>query len=378
MGAVNDTPKLALGTSARAHKLAKSERDDATSRYKGYVGKKWQVIVIAILILLVAALLSVGMGSATMTIPESIGALFGGGNEQTQNIVTRLRLPRVLVAIAGGFGLAIAGAAFQSVLRNPLASPSTLGVAQGASFGASIGIVVFGAGTTAGVSAASPVQIDNPYIVTICAFSGAMLSTIVILGLSKFRQITPESMVLAGVALSSIFSAGTTLVQYFADDVQIAAVVFWTFGDLGRASYREILLVFIVVAAAAIYFLYNRWNYNAMESGETTAIGLGVNANRVRLGTMVMGTLVTSVVVSFVGIISFIGLIAPHIMRRFIGSDHRYLIPAAGVAGSLLLLLSDLTARMLMAPIILPIGAITSFLGGPMFLYLLFRGVNRR
>ncbi|SER39741.1 Hemin transport system permease protein HmuU [Corynebacterium cystitidis DSM 20524] len=378
MERVDNLPGSTVSDAPSHGQLGRSEGTDVIARYKGYVGKKWLVIVVTLLILFVSGLLSVGMGSATLTISESIGALLGGGDDKAQNIVMRLRFPRVLVAIVGGFGLAIAGAAFQSVLRNPLASPSTLGVAQGASFGASIGIIVFGAGTTAGVSAASPVQINNPYIVTICAFSGAMLSTVVILGLSRFRQITPESMVLAGVALSAIFSAGTTLVQYFADEVQIAAVVFWTFGDLGRASYNEIAIIVLIVLIVGIYFMYNRWNYNAMESGETTAIGLGVNANRVRLWTMIMGTLVTSVVVSFVGIISFIGLIAPHIMRRFIGSDHRYLIPAAGVAGGLLLLLSDLAARMIMAPIILPIGAITSFLGGPMFLYLLFKGVNRR
>lgn len=350
----------------------------AIRQYRSYIARKWVVIGCLILVLAIGGLLAVGLGAASLSLPESVAALFGAGDDRAQNIVHRLRLPRVLVAMVGGAALALAGAAFQSVLRNPLASPSTLGVAQGAGFGASIGIVFFGAGATASATAASAVSISNPYIVSICAFIGAMFSTAVVLGLSPFRQITPESMVLAGVALSSLFSAGTTLVQYFADDTQIAAVVFWTFGDLGRASYTEIAIIAVITLLTSVYFLANQWNYNAMEGGETTAIGLGVNAQRVRLGTMVVGTAVTAAVVSFVGIISFIGLIAPHIVRRFIGSDHRYLLPASALAGAILLLLSDLVARLAMSPIVLPIGAITSFLGAPMFLYLLFRGINRR
>lgn len=350
----------------------------ASIQYEGYVRRKWLIIGIEVVLLLVIALFALGVGAASLTMGESLAALLGQGEPQAANIVWKLRMPRVLTAIIGGMGLALAGAAFQSVLRNPLASPSTLGVAQGAAFGASLGIIVFGAGSTVSSNVGDAVNITNPYIVSIAAFGGAMLSTLVVLGLAQFRQITPEAMVLAGVALSALFSAGTTLVQYFASDVQIAAVVFWTFGDLGRASYGELRIIAIVALAVAVYFMANRWNYNAMESGETTAMGLGVNANAVRLGTMVTGTVVTAVVVSFVGIISFIGLIAPHIMRRFIGSDNRYLLPAAGLAGGILLLLSDLVARLAMSPVILPIGAITSFLGGPMFLYLLFKGVGRR
>ncbi|HZK06138.1 MAG TPA: iron ABC transporter permease [Actinomycetaceae bacterium] len=350
----------------------------ASIQYEGYVLRKWLIIGIEVVLLLVIGLFALGVGAASLTMGESLAALFGQGEPQAANIVWKLRMPRVLTAIIGGMGLALAGAAFQSVLRNPLASPSTLGVAQGAAFGASLGIIVFGAGSTVSSNVGDAVNITNPYIVSIAAFCGAMLSTLVVLGLAQFRQITPEAMVLAGVALSALFSAGTTLVQYFASDVQIAAVVFWTFGDLGRASYGEVRIMAIVTLVVAVYFMANRWSYNAMESGETTAMGLGVNANAVRLGTMVLGTGVTAVVVSFVGIISFIGLIAPHIMRRFIGSDNRYLLPAAGLAGAILLLLSDLVARLAMSPVILPIGAITSFLGGPMFLYLLFKGVGRR
>ncbi|HQA50584.1 MAG TPA: iron ABC transporter permease, partial [Syntrophomonadaceae bacterium] len=162
--------------------------------------------------------------------------------------------------------------------------------------------------------------------------------------------------------------------QYFADETKISAVVFWTFGNLGAADWPELLLLTIVLFAALIYFLLNRWNFNAMESGADTAKSLGVNTRAVMLISMGISSLVSAVAVSFVGIISFVGLIAPHIMRRFVGNDYRFLIPCSAVAGALLLILADTFARLVIAPVILPIGAITSFLGAPMFLYLLYRG----
>ena len=204
-----------------------------------------------------------------------------------------------------------------------------------------------------------------------------MLSTLAVLGLSRIRKITPQTMILSGVALSSLFSGGTTLLQYFADDVKVAAVVFWTFGSLGSTSWREIAIMTVVVLAEGIYFLLNRWNYNALQSGESTARGLGVNTDRLLLTGMVVCSATASVIVSYIGIINFIGLIAPHLVRRVIGSDYRCLLPASALTGSILLLLSDTVARLVVQPIVLPIGAITSFLGAPLFLYLIFRGGKR-
>lgn len=347
-------------------------------QYRTYVRGKYVVIAVSLILLAVIMVWALSIGAARMPFSQTVAALLGQGDARSANLIWQIRMPRVLIAVVGGAGLAMAGAAFQSVLRNPLASPSTLGVAQGAAFGAALGIIVFGAGATTSANVSDAINISNPYVVTLSAFGGAMASAVVILGLATFRQITPEGMVLAGVALSAMFSAGTTLLQYFASDTQIAAVVFWTFGDLGRVSYGELRLAAVVTLLSAAFFVHHRWNYNAMESGESSAMALGVNANRVRMTTMVVGTLVTATVVSFVGIISFIGLIAPHIMRRFIGADNRHLLPATAIAGSIILLLSDVVARLAIPPMILPIGAITSFLGGPMFLYLLFRGVGRR
>lgn len=344
--------------------------------YKGYIRYKKLFILFMCALTVLAAMLAVSAGSAGLSPKEVFMTLCGYGSTQTSIVVFNIRMPRVITAVVAGAGLAAVGCAMQSILKNPLASASTLGIAQGAAFGASFAIIVLGAG----IQNQTPdgITISNPYTISVCAFISAMLSTLTVLGLSRFKRVTPEMMVLSGVALGTMFSGATTLLQYFAADVKVAAVVFWTFGDLGRTGWKEVIIMTAVVLASLIYFSFNRWNFNALQGGEETAKGLGVNVNRMRLAGMFVCSLTASTVVSFVGIINFIGLIAPHFMRRFVGNDHRYLLPASALAGALLLLLSDTVARLAVAPIILPIGAITSFLGAPLFLYLLFKGVGKQ
>ena len=263
-----------------------------------------------------------------------------------------------------------------AILRNPLASASTLGISQGAAFGASIAIIVLAGGR--GSSAAyEGVSSADPVMTALLAFAGAMLSTVLILLLSRVREMTPESIVLLGVALSAVFTAGTTLVQYFAEDSQVAAVVFWTFGDLSRVSKDQLALMAIVTLVGAVVFHLNRWDFNAMESGESLAHSLGISVSRVRLTNMFVASAVASTVIAFCGIVNFVGLVAPHVMRRLLGSDYRYLLPASAIAGAGLLLVSDMLCHVIVAPLILPISAITSFVGAPVFIYLLFKGVNR-
>jgi iron complex transport system permease protein len=322
------------------------------------------------------ALIAVSSGSSGITVGDVLQALAWKGTNQARIILWNIRMPRVLTAIFAGIGLAAAGCAMQSILKNPLASASTLGISQGAAFGASFAIIVLGAGTQN--QTADAVVFTNPYIISFCAFASAMFSTMVVLSLSRLIRATPESLVLSGVALSSLFAGATTLMQYFASDVKLAAVVFWTFGDLGRTSWKEILIMAVISIMALAYFMLNRWNYNALQNGEETARGLGVNVDRMRLVGMFVCSIAASTIVSFVGIISFIGLIAPHLVRRFIGGDYRFLLPASALMGALLLLLSDTFGRLAVSPVILPIGAITSFLGAPLFLYLIFKRSKKR
>jgi iron complex transport system permease protein len=343
--------------------------------YDAFIRRKLFVFILAVVSTIVVALFAISAGSLNIPLAEVVKTLFGGGETQSQLIIMGIRLPRVTAAIVVGATLASSGAVMQCVLQNPLASEATLGISQGSAFGAALGIIVFGGGVVNSDSAATAIAINNPYIVTLCAFVFGSLSTVVIILLAQFKkELGPSGLILAGIALSSMFLSGSTLLQYFADETKISAVVFWTFGNLGSAGWTELLILGVVFIAAMVYFLLNRWNYNAMESGADTAKSLGVNTRAVMLISMGISSLAAAVAVSFVGIISFMGLIAPHIMRRFVGNDYRYLIPCSAVAGSLLLILADTFGRLIIKPVILPVGAITSFLGGPMFLFLLFRG----
>lgn len=317
--------------------------------------------------LLITILLSLRAGSYETPIGELIKGIFGLSTDKKINLVVQNnRLPRICTAILAGGGLGLAGCILQAVLRNPLASASTLGVSQGATFGAAFAIVVLGMGSTTGFG------------IPLCAFLGSIAVALVILGLSRFRQVSPEGIVLAGVAISSMFTGATTLIQYFADEVELSTLVFWTFGDLGSTGWEDLSGMGIIVAVLWVYCIIHRWDYNALLSGEETAISLGINVKRLTLMNMLLCCLCSSVVVSNVGLISFIGLVAPHIVRMAVGNNHVYLIPGSILGGATLLLLGDLFARTVIRPVILPIGAITSFLGGPLFLYLLFKGGKKQ
>jgi iron complex transport system permease protein len=345
--------------------------------YLRYTRRKIFIIYLLALLTILLGVYAINAGSAKLSPAQVLLTLLGKAEGRLNIIIWNIRLPRVLAAVTAGIGLSVAGCVMQNLLRNPLASPFTLGISQGAAFGAAMAIIALGAGSTHSTSA-DAVIINNPYLVTISAFVGAMATTLVVLFLAQVRGVTPEAMVLAGVALGSLFSAATIILQYFASDVQVASIVFWTFGDIGRASWRDLEIMAAVTGAALLYFMANRWNYNALDGGEETAKGLGVDVEKIRLAGMFVASLVTAVTVSFLGIIGFIGLVGPHMMRRVLGGDHHFLIPASSVMGGLLLLASDTLARTIISPVVLPVGAITSFMGAPLFLYLLSRGYSKR
>ncbi|MEM4566080.1 MAG: iron ABC transporter permease [Archaeoglobaceae archaeon] len=311
--------------------------------------------------------IALGLGAYQMSIAELFRAILDGNP-----VLWNVRIPRIITAIFVGASLAIAGAVMQCILKNPLASPFTLGISQGAAFGAAIAIVYFGAGQMHRVGEA--LTIFNPYVVPIFAFFGSLISAFVILALAKLRDLSPEAIVLAGVAMSALFQAGVMLIQYFATDVQVASIVFWTFGDVARARWIEIYLIIAVFVICFIYFFYRRWDYNSLLAGDETAISLGVKPQRIRLEGMLLSSFLTAVCVSFTGIIGFIGLVAPHIVRLTIGGDYRFLIPSSALVGALVLLASDTVGRTVISPVIIPVGIITSIVGAPMFIYLLLRG----
>ncbi len=349
------------------------------STYQQYIRRKWVVLLIMVLLTMAAAIGSLMAGSASLTVKDVVLALIGKGTRQTTTIIWNVRMPRVAAAIVVGIALAMCGCIMQNALHNPLASASTLGVSQGASFGAAVSIICLGAGTqiNTGSGSAAALTITNPLVVTLCAFIGGLITTLVILVISRIRGNDPTVLVLAGVAISAMFTGGTTLIQYFADDVMVATVVHWTFGNLGRAGWHEIHLIGALSILAFVFFFFHRWDYNAMESGVHTAKSLGVHVDFLIPASLAVCALISSAAVAFVGCINFIGLIASHIMRRFVGNDFRFLIPCTALSGSILLLAADIACRTVVSPTVLPIGALTSFVGGPLFLYLIMRRKNK-
>lgn len=346
------------------------------TQYREHRRRKLAVLLGLLLLDVALMVLCLHAGYAGMSPWEVLKAFLGVGDQTNRTILWNIRMPRVLAAIIAGAGLAVAGCVMQTVLKNPMASPSTLGVSQAAVFGANFAIILLGAGAFHSTHGEA-VSISNPYLVTGCAFLCALGSTVLILLLSGRPSagpgFSPETVVLAGVAVGSIFSAGTTVIQCFALDTQVAAAVFWTFGDLGRATYEKDLIMLLTVVLSLVFFLANRWNYNALASGEACARSLGVRTGPVRFVTLLLSSLICAVCVSFLGIIGFVGLVAPQAVRRFLGSDHRFLLPGSALAGAALLLFADTLSRSLMAGISLPVGAITSLFGGPVFLWMLLR-----
>ncbi len=348
------------------------------TRYREYNRRKVLVMALAAAAVVLGSIVALGLGSASLSPIDVLEVLFGGGDRRSAQIIFHIRMPRVLASVIAGMGLAVAGCIMQNVLQNPLASDYTLGISQGAAFGAAVAILALGAGSVNAAGASSDsFLITNPYLVTISAFAGAMAATLTILLLARYRGMSPEAMILAGVAMGSLFSAGVVLAQYFATDVQVASIVFWTFGDVGRASWRELAIMAAVTLPCIGFFILKRWDYNSLSGGDDTARSLGLNVVRTRMAGMFLAALVTATAVSFLGIMAFVGLVAPHLMRRIIGSDYRYLIPASAFSGSLLLLISDTFSRTVVAPVVLPVGAITSVMGAPLFIYLLMRGYGK-
>jgi len=341
--------------------------------YRRYIGKKSFFLILLAVILFVVVLIALSVGSSRLPLSQILQVLLGGGEPASRTIIFNVRMPRIATGIAVGIALSMAGCVMQNVLRNPLVSASTLGISQGASFGAALAIIYFQGGVHISHASTSVITYTNAYTVVIFAFLGGIASTILILFLSRVSGVSPSVMILAGVALSAMFTGATTLLQYFSDDHRVAAVVYWTFGNLGRAGWREISLIFILSAVSFLYFICNRWNYNAMESGANTAKSLGVNVDMLILVSMTLATLISATAIAFVGTISFIGLIAPHIVRRFVGNDYRFLIPCSALMGAVVMLAADIASRMISPPAILPIGALTSFLGAPLFLYLIIK-----
>jgi iron complex transport system permease protein len=331
--------------------------------------------------LVVLVLASLTNGSYRLSLGQVFASLGLAAGGPADIVVWNLRLPRIISAIVAGWGLAVAGTTMQCLIRNRLGSPFTLGISHGAAFGAAFAIVVLGAGGALigppQAGAADRIAMADLYLTSLAAFAGAMGTTVVVLLIARLKSMAPEAIILAGVALSSLFMSGTIVIQYLATESEVAAVVFWTFGDVARAGWPAILVMSVATLLGSVYFASQAFTYNALSAGDEAALGLGVNVNRVRLVGMAVAALVSALAVAFLGVIAFLGLLAPHIARRLVGADHRQLMLHSGMVGSLLLLAADTVGRLFIGSGSLPVGVLTSFLGAPLFLYLLLSGRRR-
>lgn len=341
-------------------------------QYKRYRARNVRFIFILLILLAFIGIVALIAGSHRISWTELWALLKGEGIEMNRQIIFNIRLPRILATIVTGIILSVSGAIMQILLRNPLASPYTLGISNAAAFGASFGIVFLGAGT--GIVRSSDLfMMTNPYIITLSAFLGSLLGLGIILLIIKVKQASVETIILSGVIINSLFGAGIAVMQYVANNVQLASIVFWNFGDLGRSDWSKLVFLAVVLLPALVYFHYKRWDYRVLGSGDDYAQSMGVRPQRIRVIGLVVTSLITAVAVSFFGVIAFVGLVVPHIVRKFIGDNEEFLITGSAVFGGMFLLLCDTVARTIISPVILPVGILTSFLGVPLFLFLLTR-----
>ncbi|MDD2959581.1 MAG: iron ABC transporter permease [Lachnospiraceae bacterium] len=332
------------------------------------------------MIILIMTLMAVGMalvclfvGSSNMSLADCLEALVKTGTPANVRIIWNIRIPRVLAAIIAGAGLSVSGLIMQTTLNNSMASPSTLGVSNAAVFGANLSIIAFAGGIlSTGNNLANYTVGANPYATSVMAFLFSTLSILLILGLCRVRSFSPNVVVLAGIAIGSVWTAATTVLQFYATDVGISAAVIWNFGDLGRATYRTDGIMFVFVALGMVCFMLLSWKYNALLSGEATAKSMGINVDLLRFFSLLLSSVITAVCVSFLGIIGFVGIICPHVTKRLLGQNHRVSIPVSALSGSLLLLIADTLSRSMGNGSALPVGAITSLLGAPFFIAVIF------
>ncbi|UZE15314.1 iron ABC transporter permease [Pseudomonas sp. B21-054] len=334
--------------------------------YRAQVWRKRLILVGLGLLLLFSVLLDLALGPASYSLEEVLGALFSpqSAAPQVRVVMWDIRLPVALMAVAVGAALSLAGAQMQTILNNPLASPFTLGISAAASFGAALGLA-FGVAL---------VPVIAQYMVPLNAFVMAMLSALLIHVLSLRRGMTSETIVLLGIALVFTFNALLALVQFFATEQAVAAVVFWTMGSLTKATWPKLGVICLVILITLPIFARRAWAMTALRLGDEKAASFGINVRKLRLQTLVMVSLLASFPVAFVGTIGFIGLVGPHIARMLIGEDQRFFLPASLLTGALILSASSVVSKTLIPGAIFPIGVVTSLIGVPFFISLILGG----
>jgi len=332
----------------------------------GFINWKKKLILIVLfgsLIVLVIGIFCLNFGVVTITPRDIMHLLINGTQDKTTNlIIWQLRAPRIVLGALTGAALSTVGGAFQGILRNPLADPYILGVSAGAALGACIGIAFQ---YITGYAFAS--------YLPLFAFLGAMLSLYLVYKSSKISySANSTGLLLSGVAITFLFSALITVLLALSRR-ELHSMIFWLMGDLSAANWKKISIILLPVFIGNAMLFFSALDLNALSLGEEEALHLGINTGRLRIRIFLIGSVIIATVVSFTGLIGFVGLIIPHIARLLVGPDHRIMLPIAAFLGAVFLILCDILARILLAPTEIPIGAITAIVGVPLFIYLLRR-----
>lgn len=334
-----------------------------------YLKKRGKVTILVLTgCLIMCVLISASMGFIKVSLWDVLKILFlnsstngaSGSNmdKVIPNVIYDVRLPRILASAVVGAGLSIAGVIFQGILLNPLADPYTLGISAGAGFGASIALLF-------------NITFAGNYSVSLFAFMGALGTLVAVIFLSlrqEEKDLSSNTLILAGIIVSAILSAGISFMKYMADE-HVSVIIFWLMGSFASRTWSDVLFGLFTVLGGGLVCLLYAGDLNILSLGSRSAISLGVRANQVRIILLVTASMITATCVSVSGIIGFVGLIIPHLMRFFTGADNRLLIPASALAGAILLLMADTVTRAVL-PGEIPIGVLTALIGGPIFCYI--------
>jgi iron complex transport system permease protein len=332
----------------------------------------WPLCSLLAVLTLLAVLLALGVGPVPITAGEILGS-FGIGEAPpayVTTVITEIRLPRVVLAVLIGAALAQAGAAMQGIFRNPLAEPAVVGVSGGAAV-AAVAVIVLG--ETAGWFEWIPAR----FMLPVATFAGGLAATWLVLRLARVDGYTrATTLILAGLALNAIAGAAIGFFSHIASDLALRSLMFWMFGSLGKAGWNEIAIAAPLLLVAIVLIPRHAQALNALQLGEAEAGHLGIDVERLKRRLALLVVLAAGSAVALAGLIGFVGLIVPHLVRLWAGPDHRLVLPASALLGALLLTLGDIAARTLLAPMELPIGVLTALVGGPFFLALLLRYRN--
>ncbi|MBS9439199.1 iron ABC transporter permease [Photorhabdus noenieputensis] len=353
--------------SATTEPMVKQQLDDSSVKvhYRYILRRRIVMMVFIVLIIGVSLVLDFTIGPSglslsslwqTLMSPESVDA-------GTRVIVWDIRLPYALMAVVIGLSLGLAGAEMQTILNNPLASPSTLGVAQAAAFGAALAIV----------SGIGIPGVPDQWFISANAFIFALLAALVLDTITRLTRVATSGVVLFGIALVFTFEALVSMMQFIATEDTLQGLVLWTMGSLARATWIKLGVMLLVFAVVFPISMMNSWRLTALRLGEDRAISFGIDVRRLRLGTLLRISILAALAVAFVGPIAFVGLIAPHIARMMFGEDHRFYLPASALIGALVLSMASIASKNLIPGVVIPVGIVTALVGVPFFLSIILR-----